>query len=285
LELPGCDTIAIQHHHAHVASVLAERHAWEKRVLGVSFDGTGHGEDGTIWGGEIFAGSVVDGFQRVVHLRQAAFAGGDAAARSPVQAAAGFLAQLHELPDLAARPFCFPRRYNNALSLLHQGLRSFQTTSMGRLFDTAAALLGFTREVTFEGQAAIWLEHLAGAVEGEEFYPFPLNSGELDFRPLLAHLAFDRARGRNAAECARAFHSGVAHGLSNAVRLLCQVHAVDTIVLSGGVFQNQLLLQQVKRRLDGADLAIWMNQAVPPNDGGISLGQAALAAFRRSDQS
>ena len=198
LDLPGCETIAVQHHQAHIASVLAERRAWQKRVLGVSFDGTGYGDDGTIWGGEIFAGSVEDGFERIAHLRQAALAGGDAAARFPVQAAAGFLAQLDDLPDLMGDPFCFPRRYENALALIRQGLRCFPTTSMGRLFDAAAALLGFTRETTFEGQAAIWLEHLAGEPESEECYPFPMVEGELDFRPLLEHLVHDRARGKNA---------------------------------------------------------------------------------------
>jgi hydrogenase maturation protein HypF len=282
LELPAAKTIAVQHHQAHIASVLAERHAWEKRVLGVSFDGTGYGEDGTIWGGEFFAGSVASGFQRVAHLRPAVLAGGDAAAQFPVQAAAGFLAQLEELPDLASKPFGFPPRYDNALLLVRQQLRTFPTTSIGRLFDTAAALLGFTRGVTFEGQAAIWLEQLACAADGEEAYPFPLISGELDFRPLLMCLAWDRIWGRRVDECARAFHGGVAQGLCNAIHLLCESNAVDTVVLSGGVFQNQLLLQRVKRLLAGDDLEIWVNHAVPPNDGGISLGQAALAAFRSS---
>jgi hydrogenase maturation protein HypF len=282
LELPAANTIAVQHHQAHIASVLAERCAWERRVLGVSFDGTGYGGDGAIWGGEIFAGSVAAGFQRVAHLRPAALAGGDAAAQYPVQAAAGFLAQLDELPDLAAKPFRFPQRYDNALKLVRQQLRTFPTTSIGRLFDTAAALLGFTREVTFEGQAAIWLEQLACMAGGEEVYPFPLISGELDFRPLLMCLAWDRIWGRGVAECARAFHGGVAQGLCNAIRTLCQSNAVDTVVLSGGVFQNQLLLKRVKRFLAGDDLEIWVNHAVPPNDGGVSLGQAAIAAFRSS---
>ena len=107
----GAETVAVQHHRAHVASVLAERGAWEQRVLGISLDGTGYGDDGTIWGGELFVGSIRDGFERVAHLRPAALVGGDAAARHPVQAAAGFLEQLDELPDLARAPFDFPPRY------------------------------------------------------------------------------------------------------------------------------------------------------------------------------
>ena len=157
LGVPLSQTMAVQHHRAHVASVLAERGEWETRVAGVSFDGTGYGDDGSIWGGEIFVGSVKAGFERVAHLRSAALPGGDAAARYPVQAASGFLAQLQldGLPDLTAAPFGFPERYKNALELIRRDVRTFSTTSVGRLFDAAAALLGFTREITFEGQAAM----------------------------------------------------------------------------------------------------------------------------------
>ena len=156
--LPAVEKRAVQHHRAHIGSVLAERGEWDKRVLGVSFDGTGYGDDGSIWGGEFFAGSVRQGFQRVAHLRRASLPGGDAAAQHPVQAAAGFLAQIEDLPDLSTAPFDFPARYQQALELVHKDVRSFTTTSIGRLFDSAAALLGFTRAITFEGQAAMWLE-------------------------------------------------------------------------------------------------------------------------------
>ena len=189
--------LAVQHHRAHIASVLAERGAWETRVVGVSFDGTGYGDDGSIWGGEIFVGSVKAGFERVAHLRSASLPGGDAAAEYPVQAAAGFLAQLDGLPDLMPAPFGFPRRYQNALELVHKNVRTFSTTSMGRLFDAAAALLGFTREVTFEGQAAMWLEQLARSVPLTEPYPFPYSSEELDFRPLLQSVIHDRCADGN----------------------------------------------------------------------------------------
>ncbi len=174
-------TVAVQHHRAHVASVLAERGEWDKRVLGVSFDGTGYGDDGSIWGGEIFVGSVRDGFERVAHLRNAALPGGDAAAQYPVQAAAGFLAQLDALPDLTAAPFNFPERFGNAVELVTKGVRTFSTTSMGRLFDTVAALLGFTREISFEGQAAMWVEQLARSAASVEAYAFPFTGVELDF--------------------------------------------------------------------------------------------------------
>jgi hydrogenase maturation protein HypF len=277
--LPVQQRYSVQHHRAHVASVLAERGEWTKRVVGVSFDGTGYGDDGSIWGGEIFVGSVREGFQRVAHLRPAALAGGDAAARNPVQAAAGFLAQVDGLPDLLALPFRFPHRYRSALSLVHKKVRTFPTTSVGRLFDAAAALLGFTREVTFEGQAAIWVEHLARIASVTEAYPFPVDGNELDFRPLLQSVARDRARGRDLGEIARSFQRGIAQGLWDALALICGNHALDTVVLSGGVFQNELLLEDLKSFLPDRSLQIWTNHAVPPNDGGISLGQGALAAF------
>src|SRR5580658_9463071 len=277
--LPAANRIAVQHHRAHLASVLAERGAWDKAVIGVSFDGAGYGDDGSIWGGEIFLGSIEQGFERVAHLRPAALPGGDAAARYPVQAAAGFLAQLDALPDLASPPFSFPSRYRDALRLANINMRSFSTTSVGRLFDTAAALLGFTREVTFEGQAAMWLERLATHGRATDEYLFPLVGKEFDFRPLLQSAIKDRLRGRDQGEIARAFQRGFAQGLRDAVVTLCRAHSTETIVLSGGVFQNELLLRDLKDLLQPEQLQIWTNHVVPSNDGGISLGQAALAAL------
>jgi hydrogenase maturation protein HypF len=269
----------IQHHRAHVASVLAERQEWRRRVIGISFDGTGYGDDGSIWGGEFFIGSVAEGFTRALHLRAAALAGGDAAARHPVQAAAGFLCQLDHPPKLCDAPFHFPDRYTRAAELVMKGVRTFRTTSIGRLFDTVAALLGFTRAITFEGQAAMWLEHLAHGARVADAYPFPVIGHELDFRPLLVAVIDDRLRGRDAAEIARAFHRGIAGGLCRAAAILAEANGLDTVALSGGVFQNQLLLEEIA---DMTDLRVWTNSAVPPNDGGISLGQAALATFEET---
>jgi hydrogenase maturation protein HypF len=251
--------------------------------VGISFDGTGYGDDGSIWGGEIFLGSIKDGFDRVGHLRSASLPGGDAAAQYPVQAAAGFLAQVEDLPDLTAPPFTFPQRYRQAVDLVEKNVRTFPTTSIGRLFDSAAALLGFTREVTFEGQAAMWLEQLACSAKATEAYPFPYSGHELDFRPLLQAVVCDRLRGRSVAEIARAFQRGLAQGLHDAVVSICDVHRLDVVVLSGGVFQNELLLKDLKSLFEAGSREVWTNHAVPPNDGGISLGQAALAAFARFD--
>jgi len=277
--IPVKEARAIQHHRAHLASVLAERGEWERRIVGISFDGTGFGDDGNIWGGEIFVGSLMDGFERAAHLRTAVLPGGDSAAQYPVQAASGFLAQIEGLPDLTHLPFNFGSRYRDAMQLIRRNVRVFSTTSMGRLFDAAAALLGFVRESTFEGQAAIWLEQLARNASSLDAYPFPITDEDLDFRPLLDAVVRDRLRGRALSDIARSFQRGVAAGTVQIILRLCQGQQIDTVVFSGGVFQNELLLEDMRSLLEPHRLDIWTNHLVPPNDGGISLGQAALAAF------
>ena len=149
--------------------------------------------------------------------------------------------------------------------------------------DAVAALTGFTHPITFEGQAAMWLENLARQSDFTDIepYPFPFAGGELDFRPLLTAICRDRFRGREPAAIARAFHRSLAAGLAYAVKRLCRALAVDTVVLSGGVFQNELLLEDLRDLLPG-NLQILTNHSVPPNDGGVCLGQAALAAFATS---
>ncbi|HEX3466391.1 MAG TPA: carbamoyltransferase HypF [Candidatus Elarobacter sp.] len=276
----GGQTLAVQHHRAHVASVLAETGDWETEVVGVAFDGTGFGDDGTIWGGEVFTGSVASGFAHAAHLRAVPLPGGDAAARYPVQAAAGFLYELDDLPDLTAPPFAFPPRYRLARETIAKDVRTFRTTSVGRLFDTVAALLGFTREITFEGQAAMWLEHVAaGAVRAprrrrnNDAYELPLRDGELDHRPLLRAIAGDRSGGGDVGEIAFAFHAALASAIVSAHAALGPGRP---LVASGGVFQNRLLVELLAREAGGA---LRINRLVPPNDGGLALGQAALAAF------
>ena len=281
--LPARARIGVQHHRAHIASVLAERGEFERRVIGVACDGTGYGDDGSIWGGEFFAGSLSEGFRRVGHLREALLAGGDAAARFPPQAAAGFLAQLDDLPDLCGPPFGFPARYRSARALIERGMRTFRTTSVGRLFDTAAALLGFTRPVTYEGQAAMWLESLATAGRSERAPAAPWRDGELDFRPLLEELIGGRLGGRDTAGLARQFHDSLAAGIADAAAALCDEYGVNGVVLSGGVFQNARLTDMIGRRLAERAIPVWMNRIVPPNDGGVSLGQAAMSLAARRD--
>jgi hydrogenase expression/formation protein HypE len=154
--------------------------------------------------------------------------------------------------------------------------------TVGRLFDAVAALLGFTREITFEGQAAVWLEQLARRSASVSAFPFPVGDAEMDFRPLLDAVIAARLADREPAEVARAFHAAVAGGLWRAACACCDAHGVDTVVLSGGVFQNALLLALLKDAMPERRRrpALCINQRVPANDGGISLGQAAVAACR-----
>ncbi|MDQ6737608.1 MAG: carbamoyltransferase HypF [Gemmatimonadota bacterium] len=277
-ELDCASRHGVQHHRAHVASVLAEREEFDERVIGVAFDGTGYGDDGTIWGGEFFVGSVRRGLERAAHLRSALLPGGDAAARYPVQAAAGFLTDLDPdaLDALSEPPFLFPERFRGARELVAKKVRCFGTTSAGRLFDTAAALLGFTRETTYEGQAAIWLEQLAGTGGSNDALSFPFQDYELDYRAAMTAIVKGRLEGRAPCDLARAFHRGLACGIADAVTQLAEEHEVRTAALSGGVFQNELLLSDVLTELARSPVTVWTNLTVPPNDGGISLGQAAL---------
>ena len=276
--IPAAKIVAVQHHRAHVASVLAERGALDRRVLGVAFDGTGYGDDGAIWGGEFFVGSISSGFERVAHLRQALLPGGDAAARHPVQAAAGFLAGMDAAPDLTAPPFSFPDRYRHACAVVQSGVRTFPTTSAGRLFDTVAALTGFTRGISFEGQAAMWLEHLARtAASDRPGLPCSFTGSEIDWRETLRAIIEARLEGEAPAAIARAFHRALARAVACAIRALAGAAGLDTVVLSGGVIQNQLLVEDLCTELAQQPLQLWVNREVPPNDGGLSLGQAALA--------
>jgi len=270
--------IAVQHHRAHIASVLAERGELDTRVVGVAFDGTGYGDDGTIWGGEFFVGSVREGFTRVAHLRPATLPGGDAAARFPVQAAAGFVSAIEDLPDLTSPPFCFPARYVSATRLSARGVRSFATTSAGRLFDTVASLVGFTRPISYEGQAAIWLEQLARTSSSPRAYAMTFDGVVLDWLPALMEAIEARANTHDPADIARAFHRGLGRGAATAAIAVAHRYKADAVVLSGGVFQNDLLLSDAIEILSGSRVRTLTNSAVPPNDGGISVGQAAIAA-------
>ncbi|HVX12227.1 MAG TPA: carbamoyltransferase HypF [Pirellulales bacterium] len=273
-EFPAAARLAVQHHHAHIASAMAEHDMLDERVVGVAFDGTGYGTDGSIWGGEFFVGSVAKGFERSACLAPVRVPGGDAAARFPVQVAAGFLAELDDLPDMVAPPFSFSARFNLALSMATKNVRCHVSTSMGRLFDAVAALVGFTRETSFEGQAAGWLEHQARQVAPQPPYPFPV----FDWRPLMRSILADRLAGRDPREVAAAFHAALAAATAEQAELLCRQHTTRLVVFSGGVFTNELLWQLISERLAAApQIRPLTNSLVPVNDGGISLGQAAIA--------
>ena len=281
----GAERVRVQHHAAHVASVLAERSAWDVPVLGFAFDGAGLGDDGNVWGGEVFAGSLAAGLQRVAHVRPGYLPGGDAAARTPVQAAAGWLEALGDgvWERVTAPPFGLPvTRLQLARRMIATGLNTLRTSSVGRLFDTVAALTGFHRSMSFEGQAAIGLEAAARrASPGETVlppYPWPFDGRTWDHAPLLAAILDDIDAGASRSRVAWRFHDALALGVAQAALALRAEHPFERVVLSGGVFQNALLVERIVMHLDSVDIQHWRNRLVPSNDGGISLGQLALAA-------
>jgi hydrogenase maturation protein HypF len=273
----GVPLLRVQHHHAHIAACMAE-HGLSGPVLGLAWDGAGLGADGTLWGGEALR---VEGsrFRRVAHLRPFRLPGGERALREPRRAALGLLHAM-EGPGGAAhlREALAPREAEVLVAMLGRGLQSPVTTSMGRLFDAVAALSGVRVEAGFEGQAAMALEFAAGAGEAsEDAYPLPLQEGEpavADWEPLVRALLADRARGVPAALVAARFHTALA-GLAESIALRV---GLPRVVLSGGCFQNLRLLREAQARLRSRGFEVWSPRQYPPNDGGLSLGQVAVAA-------
>jgi hydrogenase maturation protein HypF len=284
----GLPHIAVQHHHAHLASCLAEhRIPPGEPAIGVIFDGTGLGPDGAIWGGEILIGSY-GGYQRFAHLRYIPLPGGDAATLRPYRTAlahlwAAGIAWEDDLPPVAAAP-----ETERAIirQQLEKRLNAPNTSSMGRLFDAVAALSGVLQEITYEAQAAIWLE--AQTDPGEtEAYPFEIVNGDgdrnprlLDPAPLLHALLHDLRAGVPVPRIAACFHNGVANMIRDICLMARDATGISTVVLSGGVFQNSTLQRLAISRLQGTGLTLYPHELVPPNDGGLALGQAAIAAYK-----
>ncbi len=275
-------TIAVQHHHAHVAAVLAE-HGVTEPAVGVAYDGTGYGDDGRVWGAEILVADLA-GYRRAGHLRYAPLPGGDLAARRPWRAAAGYLS----LEPGAARAFARAFQGVDAgkqravAQQLAARLNAPLASSMGRLFDAAAAVLGIRRVAQYEGQAAMELEALAGARVARPL-PFPVvGDGDgrwiLDPVPLLAALGDELAAGAHAAELAAAFHESVAAATDDLVARVAAHAGVRTVAVGGGCFQNVRLLVSVRARLEARGLRVLVPRRLGPNDGAVSYGQAAVAA-------
>ncbi len=275
----------VQHHHAHIASVMAEHGvAPGRRVIGMAFDGTGFGTDGTIWGGEVLVAGY-DGFIRVGHLRQVPLPGGDAAIRRPCRAAlahlwAAGIAWADDLPAVAAMA---PEERAVLVRQLEGGTGCVPTSSMGRLFDAVASLLGLRHEATYEAQAAMelqWAAEEAVASAPPLPYRFDLRGDELDPSPVLRALVADLRRGAGTSAMAAGFHAAVARLIGDVAALEHARTGIDVVALSGGVFQNALLLGLARRELEARHLEVLTHRAVPPNDGGLALGQAAVAGYR-----
>jgi hydrogenase maturation protein HypF len=286
--LEGLRLVPVQHHHAHLAACLADS-AHPGPALGVTWDGTGYGPDGSVWGGEFLLGDA-SGFQRVAHLWPFRLPGGDAAAREPRRSALGLLWALGgerawRRSDVSLQTFR-PGELTTLAEMLRGGVHAPLTTSAGRLFDGVAALLGMHPRSSFEGQAAMVLESMADPGV-RDAYPIELASAAditapavpalaVDWRPLLDALLEDVRRGVLGGTIAARFHNALVDGIVK----VAQAVEERTVALTGGCFQNRLLVERASRRLEAAGFEVLLHRQVPPNDGGISLGQIAVAAAR-----
>jgi len=275
----GIPLLAVQHHHAHMVSCMAENGLAEP-VIGVTFDGTGFGTDGAVWGGEFLVGDY-RAFRRAATLRYVGLPGGDQAIREPWRMAVAHLVDAEvELRPLKAR--LLPVEVRTVERMLERRINTPLTSSAGRLFDAVAALAGVRDRVSYEGQAAVELEWLATGVESDGTYPFALSPGEnplvVDTRPLIRALAEDTRRGVRTALIARRFHSTLVELIAAVCDRLRGATGLGAVVLSGGVFLNALLTREVSARLGADGFEVYRHRLVPPNDGGLSLGQLAVAA-------
>ncbi len=275
--------IGVQHHHAHIASCMAENHL-QGKVLGVAFDGTGYGTDGAIWGGEFLVADFA-AFTRRAHLRYVPLPGGDAATRHPWRMALAYLRDTfgQHLPQTLP---CFQnipeKQFDLVNTMISRKIKTTETSSSGRLFDAVSALLGLATEVTFEGQAAIALE--ANIAQGvTRRYGFHIEEAEpmiLDLRPTIEAIVHDLSSGKPKEEIAACFHNTLSAAI---VEVCCRIRTTDSlnrVCLSGGTFQNLYLLHQTTTELQRRNFEVFLHAAVPPNDGGLSLGQAVIASER-----
>ncbi len=256
--------------------------------MGVAFDGTGYGEDGTVWGGEFLVADLV-GYRRVGHLRPAPLPGGDLAARTPWRSALGYLSLNPRLAPVFERAFdgVAAAEREVAEQQVARRVNTPMASSMGRLFDATAAILGVRRTAQFEGQAAMELEALAGARVAAE-HEFPMEEGPdgwvLDPLPLLAVLGHGARKGQSRGDLAADFHASVARATALGAVRAARDAGLDRVVLAGGVFLNARLLASIVRRLERAGLRVLLPRRLGPNDGAISFGQAAVAAARLARQ-
>ena len=277
--------VAVQHHHAHAVSLLAEHRRLGTPVIAVTYDGTGYGTDGTIWGGELLAITDAARFTRVGHLREFALPGGDGAVRHPARIALDLLHRAGidwtaELPPVASFD-------DTGLHILRQqiprGLGCVPTTSMGRLFDAVASLLGVCQEVTYEGQAAVELEHLARHGQPAALN-FDVADGVLDPAPVIAGIVEGMRSGTTVADLAAGFHQAVIRATAVAAAESARAAGISVIGLTGGVFANRLLLHGLRYTLTENGFEVLSHRIVPCNDGGLALGQATIAAATLADE-
>lgn len=275
--IPAERVIAVQHHHAHIAGAMAE-HGLKAAVIGVSFDGTGFGTDGHIWGGEFLIASR-KGFKRAAHLKYARLPGGDLAVKEPWRMAVSYLTDCASVDSLKGFRDRIGSKAAVVEDMIRKGVNSPYTASMGRLFDAVASIAGVRDEITFEAEAAIEFESVAD--EGDTgVYPFVINGNEpmiIDAAPLIRAIIQDANEGTPVAAIAGRFHNAIADMTLEVSARLRDNTGINDIVLTGGVFQNSLLSKLAADRLQKAGFKVYMQEKVPSNDGGISLGQAVVA--------
>jgi hydrogenase maturation protein HypF len=281
--------IGVQHHYAHIASVLAE-HGLTGPVIGVAADGTGYGTDGAIWGCEIMVADLLN-FERLTHLAYMPLPGGEQAIKQPWRMAAAYLDRTYGDAFLSL-DIPFVRQLDRSKwyilsQMIAKGINCPRTSSMGRLFDAVAALLLLQTEVLYEGQAAIELEVQATTCTDHlTSYPFLLHPGQpmqLDVTPVIDAIVKDIAQSMPTATIAKRFHLTVTEMFATTCYDIRKQTELNRVALSGGVFQNQLLLEQLMAHLETMAFEVYINRRVPPNDGGLSLGQLAVAAARLRD--
>ena len=272
----------VQHHHAHIASVMAENGlTGERPVIGVAFDGTGYGTDGAIWGGEFLVADYAS-FRRVAHLKYVPLPGGDAAIRKPYRTALAHLWAAgvdwdDRLPAVAAAPL---GERPILLQQLKQGVSVIPTSSVGRLFDAVSSLAGVRQEINYEAQAAIEFEMLVEGDGVEEAYSFSLSGEEIDVSPCIRAVVADVRAGIPGGVIAARFHNGLAQMVCEVCLCLRKETGLKEVALSGGVFQNVTLLGKALPLLQEAGFTVYVHRLVPPNDACISLGQAVIAGIK-----
>jgi hydrogenase maturation protein HypF len=282
----GIDLVGVQHHHAHIASCMAENHL-DGKVIGFALDGTGYGTDGKVWGGEVLIADYLN-FERAAHFAYVPMPGGAAAIQEPWRMAASYLAQ-HFGERFLDLPIPFVRQLDRRsvevlLRMIERGVNSPLTSSCGRLFDAVAALAGIRQTVTYEAQAAIELEMALDGSADDSAYPLAVRAEVvemvIDTQPLFAALVEDLRQGVSAGVISRRFHNGLVQVFSNLAELLRERTSLNRVCLSGGTFQNTYLLESLRARLEASRFEVFTHSEVPAGDGGLSLGQALVAAYR-----
>jgi len=274
--------IAIQHHHAHIASVLAE-HNINEPIIGFSCDGLGLGLDNTIWGGELLLLNEIDKFKRIGFFEQVCMPGGDLASKEPRRMALSYMANALGIDNEIVINFAekaFGKNNEIILKQIKNKINSPMTSSLGRLFDAISSIIGLVDINEFEGHAAIMLEHIANE-NIKDFYNYNIKGSKnliFETKHMILEILEDLRKNMKPSIISAKFHNTIAKIIIESISLVSNEYGINKIALSGGVFQNIYLLKRIKENIKENNIKILINELVPPNDGNISLGQAYIAA-------